>query len=284
MLQSSFDISRKDHERIEQVVHRHCGINLHDGKKELVHARMSKLLRKSRFNTATEYLDSVLENPKGLEFAEFIDAMSTNLTSFFRESGHFDFLGKEFLPELLTRKAKSSSQRIRAWSAACSTGEEPLTIAMVLRDVLDADKSSYDAKILATDISHRVLDHARAGFYEKSRTATVPPAYRAKYLYNSTTMRGHLEPSPAIRPMIHYAHLNLMEPWPFSGPFDFIFCRNVMIYFDKPTQERLINRFHDVLAVGGLLFTGHSESLTGVAHKFGYVRPTIYRKTQEAGK
>jgi chemotaxis protein methyltransferase CheR len=278
MLASNFTLSKRDYERIEDAVYKHCGIMLHEGKQELVHARMTKLLRKSKHGTATEYLDSVLDNAKSPGFMEFIDAMSTNLTSFFRESGHFDFLASEFLPALIARKQAGASRKIRAWSAACSTGEEPLTIAMVMREVLDASKCNLEARILATDISTRVLEHAKAGFYEKARTATVPPAYRAKYLYNATTRPGHLEPSPAIRSMIHFAHLNLMEAWPFSGPFDFIFCRNVMIYFDKPTQQKLIERFYQMIDSGGLLFTGHSESLTGVAHKFQYVRPTIYRK------
>jgi chemotaxis protein methyltransferase CheR len=271
-------LSESDFQRLSDAVYRHCGINLHDGKRELVHARISKRLRLGGFPNATEYVRQVLSAGEGEEFTELIDSLSTNLTSFFREMGHFDYLMQSFLPELLRRKQSARSSRIRAWSAGCSTGEEPYSLAITLLDATGNDPS-WDTKLLATDISTKVLQTARTGVYDRSRAASVPPLLRGSYLTPcSVNGRSVNEVAPAVRRLVTFAYLNLMEPWPFSGPFDFIFCRNVMIYFDKPTQQKLVNRFWDCLDRGGLLFTGHSESLTGISHRFRYVQPTIYAR------
>ncbi len=271
-------LSEGDFQRLSDAVYRHCGINLHDGKRELVRARISKRLRLGGFPNATEYVRQVLSAGEGDEFTELIDALSTNLTSFFREIGHFDHLTQSFLPELLCRKRSARGNRIRAWSAGCSTGEEPYSLAITLLDAT-GDDPSWDVKLLATDISTKVLETARAGFYDKARIDSVPPMLRGRYLTSSRAEgRGVYEVAPAARRLVTFAYLNLMEPWPFTGPFDFIFCRNVMIYFDKPTQQKLVNRFWDCLDRGGLLFTGHSESLTGISHRFRYVQPTIYAR------
>jgi chemotaxis protein methyltransferase CheR len=277
MIQASPDcVTERDFERISDLVFRHCGINLHDGKVELVRARIAKRLRLGSFVSARAYMDHVLADPGGEEFTELIDALSTNLTSFFRESGHFDFLAGRFLPALAERKRKQRTNRIRAWSAGCSTGEEPYSIAITLAESLG---EGWDVRLLATDISTRVLRIARAGMYEKERVQPVPPASRNRYL-TPNRIEGNLvfRVTDDLRRMVQFAYLNLMEPWPFTGPFDFIFCRNVMIYFDKPTQQKLVGRFWDCLDSGGLLFTGHSESLTGITHRFRYVQPTIYVK------
>lgn len=272
-------LSDRDFQLVSDMVYRHCGINLHDGKKELVRARLAKRIRLAGFPNVSQYLAFVQEESTGNEFAHLIDAISTNLTSFFREQSHFDFLNEQFLPALLEKKRKRGDLRIRAWSAACSSGEEPYSLAFTLLEAVE-NPAAWDLKLLATDISRPVLETARRGIYDKARTAAVPPALRSRY-FNSCTVDGDksaLQVVDAARGLVRFNHLNLMEPWPFTGPFDFIFCRNVMIYFDKPTQEKLVNRFWDMLAEGGLLFTGHSESLTGVSHKFKYVRPTIYGK------
>ena len=277
-----------DFERISDVVYRHCGINLHDGKKELVRARIAKQMRVGGFETAGAYVDDVLADTDGDAFHDFIDSISTNLTSFFREVGHFHHLTDVFLPALLAKRRKSNCGRIRAWSAGCSTGEEPYSLALTLLDALEtfgpaAPGVAWDVKVLATDISTRVLRKAKAGRYAKDRVDSIPPAMRNAHCtpVSGRTAKGEepvCEMSPAVRRLISFRYLNLMEPWPFRGPFDFIFCRNVMIYFDKPTQQKLVARYHDVLEPGGLLFTGHSESLTGIDHKFKYVQPTIYQK------
>jgi chemotaxis protein methyltransferase CheR len=178
----------------------------------------------------------------------------------------------------MNKKQNQSDFKIRAWSAGCSSGEEPYTIAIVLNEAIKG-KGRWDIKVLATDISTRMLDSAKHGVYDSQRVQPVPNMQKQKYLIPKTN-RGvtEYEANSILKNTISFRYLNLMDRWPFRGPMDFIFCRNVMIYFDKPTQERLINRYWDTLASGGILFTGHSESLTGIEHKFKYIQPTIYMK------
>jgi chemotaxis protein methyltransferase CheR len=277
-------LTNADFQRISDVVYRHCGINLHDGKMDLVRARMAKQYRAGRYPSMSAYVDHVLSNPQSEEFYDFIDSLSTNLTSFFREIGHFNYLTGQFLPDLFARRR--STGRIRAWSAGCSTGEEPYSLALTLLDAADSfgppsPGGAWDIKLLATDISTRVLRKAKAGRYASDRVVSIPPKLISRYLSRLEGSRGServYEMTPTVRDIISFRYLNLMEPWPFGGPFDFIFCRNVMIYFDKPTQQKLVGRYFQMLQSGGLLFTGHSESLTGIEHQFRYVQPTIYQK------
>jgi len=272
------NLTQAEFEKLSKIVYEHCGIDLHDGKLELVRARIAKQMRVGGFDTASDYIDHVLADVTGDEFTTLIDALSTNLTSFFREKNHFDFLDREFLPKLLERKTRSGKRRIRAWSAGCSSGEEPYSLAMTLLEATAGD-SQWDIKLLASDLSTRVLAAAQRGSYDSKRVEGVPPALRNRYFAsNKFEGRAFFDVSARLKSLISFRHLNLMQNWPFSGPFDFIFCRNVMIYFDKPTQQRLVGRFHDHLAPGGMLFTGHSESLTGISHPFRYVQPTIYTK------
>jgi chemotaxis protein methyltransferase CheR len=273
--EADYDLTEREFQLVSDLVYRHCGINLHDGKKELVRARMAKHIRSGGFRSVAAYLEHVNSEPSREAFHSLIDSISTNLTSFFRERQHFDHLSGKFLPALAERKRKAGANRIRAWSAGCSTGQEPYSLTITL---LEALGTAWDMKLLATDISRRVLQTARQGIYEKTKLDGVSTELRAKYFPTLEGNRAVTQASAQLRSLIQFNYLNLMEPWPFSGPFDFIFCRNVMIYFDKPTQERLINRYYDCLDSGGLLFTGHSESLTGVSHKFRYVQPTIYAK------
>lgn len=277
----SYHLSEDQFRRISDLVYEHCGINLHDGKKELVRSRLAKLLRKYRCAGFDDYLRLLEGDTSGAAFSEMIDLISTNLTSFFREPQHFDFLSGRFLPELMEARLRQHNLRLRAWSAGCSSGEEPYSIAITLAEAT-GNSPEWDWKLLASDISTRILEKAQAGLYEESRVASVSPSLRSRYLIRQkdsknsgdTLFRVH----PDLRRHIAFRYLNLMEPWPFRGPMDFIFCRNVMIYFDKPTQQKLIDRFWEILAPGGILFTGHSESLTGIRHRFTYIQPTIYRK------
>jgi chemotaxis protein methyltransferase CheR len=253
---------------------------LHVGKKELIRARLAKRLRHGNFNTFSEYMKHVLEDKTGKEFSVLIDSLSTNLTSFFREGQHFEFLRSRFLPSLMEEKAKRSNFRIRTWSAGCSSGEEPYSIAITLLDAVEG-RGRWDIKVLGTDISTSVLEVAKMGVYDKQRVNPVSPMQRQKYLVSSQqNKRSVFEVGKALRDVVLFKYLNLMGDWPINphGGVDFIFCRNVMIYFDKPTQENLVNRFWNLLAPGGVLFTGHSESLTGINHKFKYIQPTIYMK------
>lgn len=281
MLESILDdlvLSEDEFRLVSDLVYQHCGINLHDGKRELVRARLAKRLRTLNIRSFSEYIQYAVNDPTGNEFTALIDSLSTNLTSFFRETQHFDFLYQTFYPSLIRRKKESGRLRIRAWSAGCSSGEEPYTIAITLLDALQG-QGHWDVKVLATDISTKVLALAKAGRYDARRVEPLTPQQKQKYLVpvrrNGQT---EYEMARSVRDLVLFGHLNLMEDWPIRPPVDFIFCRNLMIYFDKPTQQKLVNRFWNLLDAGGILFTGHSESLTGIDHKFQYVQPTIYRK------
>ena len=271
-------LSESDFRKISNMVYEHCGINLHAGKKELVRARLAKRLRLGNFRTFPEYMNHVLRDKTGKEFSLLIDSLSTNLTSFFREKQHFDFLQTHFLPALLDRKRQDSNFRIRTWSAGCSSGEEPYSIAIALHEATQG-KGRWDIKVLATDISSSILGLAKAGIYDAKRVEPVGSLQKQKYLIpRHKDGQKVFEVNNRLRDTVIFSYLNLMNDWPIKGPLDFIFCRNVMIYFDKATQSGLVNRFWDLLDSGGILFTGHSESLTGIEHKFKYVQPTIYMK------
>lgn len=273
-------LSEAEFRRISEVVYDHCGINLHEGKRDLVQGRIAKQVRVGGFKSATDYLDHTLSDPSQREFNAFIDSLSTNLTSFFREVAHFHHLTNVFLPALIARRKREGASRVRAWSAGCSTGEEPYSLVITLLEALEANHAEgWDVRLLATDLCTRVLKTAGAGLYAKRRVESIPAPLRARYVQPAPRGGGEMMSIvPEVRERIRFRYLNLMKPWPFTGPFDFIFCRNVMIYFDKPTQQTLVNRYWEMLEPGGLLFTGHSESLTGIAHKFKYVQPTIYQK------
>jgi chemotaxis protein methyltransferase CheR len=227
----------------------------------------------SGFRQYIEYL----QNDGGDELIAMMDLISTNLTGFFRESGHFDYFSEVILPEIVSRAA-GRGRRLRIWSAGCSSGEEPYTIAILVNEGLP-EVQSWDAKLLATDLSTKVLGHAMRGIYRAEQLASVPGMLLARYFVCVQTRPERLyKVGDSWRRLVHFGRLNLMEAWPVRGPFDVIFCRNVMIYFDKATQGRLIGRFWDLLAPGGMLFVGHSESLADVKHKFEYVQPTVYRR------
>ena len=274
---SGFDLTDKEFEKISSKIMDLCGINLHTGKRELVKARLSKRLRKLGLGSYEAYMRYVEQDPSGAELANMIDALSTNVTQFFRESQHMDHLRDDLLPKLTADQRGSGQPKLRIWSAGCSSGEEPYTIAMVLREAL-RDIDRWDIKLLATDISNNVLAKAREGIYEESKLRDVPAALRGKYfgLVDSGPPK-RFQTSTALRSMVHFARLNLLEPWPMKGPFDFIFCRNVMIYFDQATRQQLITRFAELLAPGGALFIGHSESLSGIRHKLRQMYPTVYQ-------
>jgi chemotaxis protein methyltransferase CheR len=268
-------IDDRQFRKLCDLVYAHCGITLGDGKQDLVKARVARQLRGHGNKSASAYLDEVMADPKGEGFAGLIDALSTNLTSFYRESKHFTYVADVLLPQVMERQRRQRTNRIRAWSAASSTGEEPYTLAMTMLGALQG-QGAWDARILATDISRNVLRQAVAGTYDAERVRSVPEPMRSRHF--EPAAGGRMRVTADVRSMVTFNYLNLIAPWPFTGPFDFIFCRNVMIYFDAPTQERLVNRFWDCLDGGGVLFTGHSESLTGIKHKFKYVQPTIYMK------
>ena len=271
-------LSEKDFQKISDIVYEHCGINLYKDKKDLIRSRVAKRLRLGNFKTFSEYIKYVLDDKTGREFSLLIDLLSTNLTSFFREPQHFDFVRSEFLPLLLEQKKKRHNFKIRAWSAGCSSGEEAYSLAIILLEAIQGT-NQWNAKVLANDISTTMLETARKGIYEKEKIEHIPAPLRQKYMI-PPCQGNHkaFEVSQILRDTVTFKHINLVKRWGISETVDFIFCRNVMIYFDKNIRERLVNRFYNLLDSGGLLFTGHSESLIGINHKFSYVQPTIYVK------
>jgi len=263
-----------DFDFIRRVVVEQTGITLSEQKRELVYGRLAKRLRTLDLQSFAQYCSYLEQSPD--ELHELVNAITTNLTSFFREPYHFDYLRENLLPELLRHNAQS--RRIRIWSAGCSTGEEPYSIAMVLRDALPAGQG-WDAKILATDIDSNVLARAQQGMYAQERASGIPERYQRRSLHKGQgDNAGMLRVSDEVRSLITFRQLNLMQEWPMKGPFDVIFCRNVVIYFDKPTQRRLFNRYADLLVDGGHLFIGHSETLFKVCDRFTLIGRTIYRK------
>ena len=274
------DLSDREFERFSRIIYETSRIALNDGKKELLRARLGKILRRRGIGSFREYLALVEEDRTGEELTLLLDAISTNLTSFFREADHFRFVERTVLPQLAAERKGRSDRKIRGWSAGCSSGEEAYSLAIALLEALGG-AAGWDIRLLATDISTKVLAMARNGLYSSDRVKTVSPQVVARHFLPEAGSDGRklFRVAPAVRDLVTFGHLNLLEPYPFRGPFDFIFCRNVMIYFDKKTQETLVNGFHRYLAEDGYLFIGHSESLNGVAHSFRYVQPSVYRKT-----
>ncbi len=273
---STFDkipLSPGEYRAATDLLYRLARISVGAGKEELVRSRLTKRVRALSLPGFTEYLRVVAGDPQGEEASTFVDLLTTNKTSFNREAAHFDYLRSTVLPRVEERGA-----RIRIWSAGCSSGEEPYTIGMHLRDH-HRDLARRDALILATDISSRVLSTARAGVYEAARIeGLLPDQERRNFRRRKDDGVDVIEAVPELRSLIKFARLNLMGPWPMRGPFDAIFCRNVMIYFDRPTRENLVRRFASLLAPGGTLFIGHSETLEADKVGLSYVKPAVYEK------
>ena len=273
----SSELKDIDYERISRLVYEQCGINLHEGKKELVKARLGKRLREGNFKSFGEYYRYVTTDDGTAELISMIDSLSTNLTYFFREESHFQKLRNMIKLMVKTSNQGRLSEKLRIWSAGCSTGEEPYSLAMTVCESVNG--LSKGVKIMATDISTRVLQTADKGIFGKERLKNVPPAILKKYFQmGSGSCEGQFLIKKSIRDMIQFSRFNLMDTPPPNYRFDIIFCRNVMIYFDKATQEALVRRFHQCLNKGGHLFVGHSESLTGLSHELKYIEPSVYRK------
>jgi len=256
-------------ERIRRLAHEQFGLDLKHGKEELVSARLGKLIRRGGFASFALYYDHVVADRTGESLIEMIDALTTNHTSFLREPAHFEFL------ERAAREEFRGLGVLRIWSAACSTGEEPHSIAFYL---LNAGLALRDFRIRATDISTRALAKARRAVYPADRFDAVPPAWRKRFLLRGEgEWKGFYRVKPEISAAMDFERLNLIEPLADRGLYHVIFCRNVMMYFDRRTQGDLVNRLAGRLEPGGYLFVGHSESLSGVQHSLAYVRPAIYR-------
>jgi len=225
-----------------------------------------------KLHTFAEYI-AYLKGDNSFEWQLFINAITTNLTSFLRESHHFDYLRQQLIPQLLQRNEQS--RRIRIWSAGCSSGEEPYSIASCLADVVPSD---WDVRILATDLDTNMVQRATQGVYRKTRLEGIDPAWVKRCFHTSWATRDALEVNQSLKDMVVFLPLNLLHDWPMNGVFDVIFCRNVIIYFDAPTKNKLVDRFSHQLAPQGHLFVGHSETLFDVKSVFELKGNTIYAK------
>ncbi len=261
----------RTYQKYATLIYAQSGINLGGGKKELVQARVAKRMHALGIFDYLDYYEYVVRDHKKGELSFLLDAISTHVTSFFREGDHFDFLAstvKEWL--------NAGQRSFRFWSAGCSSGEEPYSLAITVLEALEGE-SCVDVKILATDISKQIISKAKQGIYEKQKLINIQPQ-RGKYF--RPIGDGLIEVNDLVRKMVVFNYLNLQgEEYPFRGPMDAIFCRNVMIYFDEQGRRRVIDRFHRLLKANGYLLVGHSESLIGMADGFRYVRPSIYQKT-----
>ncbi len=267
-----FEFTPRDFEYIRKLVSERTGIVLGDHKTDLVYSRISRRLRQLKLSSFNDYL-AIIEKGDDTELVEFTNALTTNLTAFFREPHHFDYLAETLLPDLLRNK---QDKKLRIWSAGCSSGEEPYSIAMVVREIIPA---SWDVRILATDLDSNMVSKARAGVYTLERVEGISKQRLKRWVLRGKGEKSALvKMSSKLQELITFKQLNLMHEWPLRGPFDFIFCRNVVIYFDKETQKKLFSQFADVLRPDGHLFIGHSESLYKVSDRYKLIGKTIYQK------
>jgi chemotaxis protein methyltransferase CheR len=267
----------QEFEFIRTLVYEHSRINLSADKRELVAARLGKRLRATQLTDIREYCQLLQGRGAGEELSHLIDAISTNHTFFFRENAHFDFVRTHIVPEMQARQRLERWSRFYAWSAASSSGEEPYSLAITLAEALAA---GWSWQIEATDISHRILAKARAAIYRSDVVERLPRATILKYFQRGVgPQEGNYRVKSSLTSAVRYHQLNLLEGEPpFAEPFHVIFCRNVMIYFDRPTQEELVARLTRRLVPGGYLLVGHSESLTGIKHTLQLVQPAVYRR------
>ena len=274
MMEQSYGLNDDVFERFRALIYRECGINLTDYKRVLFSSRLQKRLSHLGLTSFQDYYDLVVGGQSD-ELVTMLDYISTNQTEFFREPHHFTFLRERVLPEL------AGGKKVRIWSAACSSGEEPYSIAMTLSDAI-ASSSTWSCRILASDISTRMLAKAAAGRYSHERINSLPADLVSRhFLFGKGDHAEAVKIKPHIAGMVVFRRVNLMDDrYPIKSLLDVIFCRNVMIYFDRKTQAAVLSRLSRYLKPGGYLFMGHSESLHGISDGFQYIAPTIYRKQE----
>jgi len=271
-----FDFTDRDFDKVRNLVKSHTGISLSDAKKDMVYSRLTRRLRKLGITRFSDYC-KLVEDGDDEELIQFTNAITTNLTSFFREDHHFQYLAKTLLPDIVKRN--KNDRRIRIWSAGCSTGEEPYSLAITLKENIPG-ADTWDIKILATDLDSNVLNTASNGIYNSDRINGLSNSRKSKwFLKGKGDNEGTVRVRPDLQEIISFKQLNLLNEWPAKGPFDFIFCRNVVIYFDKETQRVLFDRYANVLKPDAHLFIGHSESLFKVSDRYKLLGQTIYQKT-----
>ncbi len=272
--ETEFPFTEADFKFLASIVYEYSGIVLNRNKMNMVYSRLVRRLRAHNLNSVAAYC-ALLKNNPGAEMGDFINAITTNLTRFFREEHHFEHLIAKAVPKII---ARGGPKRLRIWSAGCSSGEEPYSIAMTLAEHCAEALRHWDVKILATDLDSNMVRTGTAGIYTESSTANIERRYLNKYFAVEPTSKGKVRVSDEVRRMITFKQLNLLGSWPMSGPFDVIFCRNVMIYFDGPTKTDLVHRFASVLPEDGWLYVGHSETLLDRDLPFRSKGQTIYQK------
>ena len=259
-------------EYIVSYMKKNYGVSL-EKKRPLIEGRLSNHVIGLGFNNYMDYFDSAIKSNDKDEIVSIINKLTTNHTFFLREKEHFDFYKETVLPWV---EKDLRSKDLRVWSAGCSSGQEPYTLAIITREYIGANTAGWDATLLASDISNKALTLAKQGVYSKDELSQVPPSWLKKYFVEvDETSYAVSEP---IRKSVAYRTLNLLEPFQFKKPMHAIFCRNVMIYFDTPTKNGIIEKFYNVMQPGGYFFIGHSESLSACTHKFKYIKPSIYQK------
>ena len=269
-----FAFSDLEFARLRQLVHAHTGIALSDAKRELVYGRLGRRLRALGLSSFAEYCE-LIDTGERADLQELTNAITTNLTFFFRENHHFEHLAAETLRQLA--QTTDGKRRLRIWSAGCSTGEEPYSLAISVREAPDLFRG-WDVKLLATDIDSNVLATAAAGIYREDGFKGVSDQRLQRWFAPAAGRPGYREAGADLKSLISFRQLNLLGPWPMSGPFDVIFCRNVVIYFDKDTQRKLFARMAELQAPGGWLFVGHSENLNSITDRYKLVARTVYRR------
>ncbi|MDO5601286.1 MAG: protein-glutamate O-methyltransferase CheR [Oscillospiraceae bacterium] len=261
---------------LTRFVKQKYGIDL-SKKRVLIEGRLSNLLRERGLTTFQDYLKLIKNDSSGAEVTGLLNRITTNHSYFMREQEHFSFLQKQVLPYLCRVHARDHDLRI--WSAGCSAGQEAYTIAMAIDDYFGPEKSKWDTTILATDISMKVLDKARRAVYSADNLSGLPKVWQDKYLTKQPD--GQYQVCEKLRREVVFKPFNLMETFSFRKPFDLIFCRNVMIYFDNPTRDKLVKQFYDVTAPGGYLFIGHSEVINRDITNYQFLEPAIYQKREK---
>ncbi|MDT8442664.1 MAG: protein-glutamate O-methyltransferase [Desulfuromonadales bacterium] len=273
-------LTDKDFDRFSRLVYEHCGIKLPPHKRSMLEARLRKRLRAHHLHSFEEYADLVFAQEVSTEeLVKLIDVVTTNKTDFFREPAHFDYLVKSALPFLVNTYGAGINQALKVWSAGCSTGKEPYTLAMVLKEY-QAHSTEFRFDIIGTDICTDVLDKAVQGIYASAKAEPIPEALKKKYLLKSKDPANRqVRIVPELRSQVRFRRLNFMdEDFGFREPFDIIFCRNVIIYFDRPTQERLLTKLVENLSSGRYIFLGHSETLLGLNLPLKQMAPSVYRR------
>jgi len=266
-------ITKKEFDQLAKYIKDNCGVCLKDEKQALLVGRLQNVLISKNFDNFTDYYNYIIADKTGEALSTLLDKITTNHTFFMREPDHFYYFRDKVLPYLAN---VAQDHDLRIWCAACSSGEESYTLAMIIDEYFKGKKSLWNTKVLATDISTKVLDIAGKGIYSSERIAPLPPYWRLNYFDKIDSENSMVVDK--IKNEVIYRRFNIMDPFPFKKKFHVIFCRNIMIYFDTPTKIKLVEKLYNMTEPGGYLFIGHSESLNRETTKYKYIMPAIYRK------